>query len=84
MYLIRTNQSHLYTGVTQDVQRRFKEHQEGGLKAAKYLRGKKPLKLVFQKKIGDHSEALKTEAAIKKWPKEKKESLIKKEISLPY
>ena len=57
---------------------------EGGLKAAKYLRGKKPLKLVFQKKIGDHSEALKSEAAIKKWPKEKKESLIKKELPLPY
>ena len=34
LYLIRTNQGHLYTGVTQDVQRRFKEHQEGGLKAA--------------------------------------------------
>ena len=72
LYLIRTNQGHLYTGVTQDVQRRFKEHQEGGLKAAKYLRGKKPLKLVFQKKIGDHSEALKTEAAIKNGRKKKR------------
>ena len=30
----------LYTGITQDVQRRFKEHQEGGAKAAKYLKGK--------------------------------------------
>ena len=84
LYLIRTNKGQLYTGVTRDVQRRFKEHQKGGLKAAKYLRGKKPLKLVFQKKIGDHSEALKTEAVIKKWPKEKKESLIRKEIPLPY
>lgn len=84
LYLIRTNKGHLYTGVTQDVQRRFKEHQEGGAKAAKYLRGKNPLKLVFHKKIGDRSEALKTEAAIKKWPKEKKESLVKKEISPTY
>jgi len=83
LYLIRTNKGQLYTGVTRNVQRRFKEHQEGGSKAAKYLRGKKPLKLVFQKKIGDHSEALKTEAIIKKWPKAKKESLIKKEIPLP-
>ena len=83
LYLIRTNKGQLYTGVTQDVQRRFKEHQKGGVKSAKYLRGKKPLKLVFQKKIGDHSEALKTEAVIKKWSKEKKESLIKKEIPLP-
>ena len=67
----------LYTGITQDVQRRFKEHQEGGAKAAKYLKGKKPLKLVFHKKIGSLSQALKAEAKIKKWPKEKKESLIK-------
>ena len=84
LYLIRTNKGQLYTGITQDVERRFNEHKEGRLKAAKYLRGKKPLKLVFQEKIGDHSEALKTEAVIKKWPKEKKESLIKKEIPLPY
>ena len=67
----------LYTGITQDVQRRFMEHQEGGAKAAKYLKGKKPLKLVFHKKIGSRSQALKAEAKIKKWPKEKKESLIK-------
>ena len=67
----------LYTGITQDVQRRFMEHQEGGAKAAKYLKGKKPLKLVFHKKIGSRSQALKAEAKIKKWSKEKKESLIK-------
>ena len=66
----------LYTGITQDVQRRFNEHQEDGAKAAKYLKGKKPLKLVFHKKIGSRSQALKAEAKIKKWPKEKKESLI--------
>ena len=72
LYLIRTNKGHLYTGITQDVQRRFKEHQEGGLKAAKYLRGKKPLKLVFQKKIGGHSEALKSESTIKNGRKKKR------------
>ena len=82
LYLIRTKLGHLYTGITQDVQRRFKEHQEGGVKAAKALKGKRPLKLVYQEEIGSHSLALKTEAAVKKWPKEKKESLVKKEISL--
>ena len=71
----------LYTGITQDVQRRVKEHQEGGAKAAKYLKGKKPLELVFYKKIGSRSQALKAEAKIKKWPKEKKESLIKNNVT---
>ena len=82
VYLIRTKMGQLYTGVTQDVPRRFKEHQKEGGKGAKYLKGKKPLKLVFHKKIGSRSEALKTEAQIKKWPKKKKEALIKNEIPL--
>ena len=74
----------LYTGVTQDVPRRFKEHQKEGGKGAKYLKGKKPLKLVFHKKIGSHSQALKTEAQIKKWTKKKKEALVKNEIPLEH
>ena len=82
VYLIRTKMGHLYTGVTQDVQRRFKEHQKEGGKGAKYLKGKKPLKLVFHKKIGSRSQALKTEAQIKKWPKKKKEELVNNEVPL--
>ena len=82
VYIIKTKMGHLYTGVTQDVERRFKEHQKGGAKGAKYLKGKKPLKLVFHKKIGSRSQALKTEAQIKKWPKKKKEALINDEIIL--
>ncbi|MFT4577277.1 MAG: putative endonuclease [Nitrospinales bacterium] len=82
LYLIRTKLGHLYTGITQDVQRRFKEHEKGGVKAAKSLKGKNPLILVYHQEIGSHSLALKTEAAIKKWPKDKKESLVRKKISL--
>ena len=78
LYIIRTNQGHLYTGITQDVTRRFLEHQEGSKKAAKYLRGKGPLKLVFQQEIGSRSSALKAEFALKKLPKRQKESLINK------
>ena len=82
LYIVRTNHGHLYTGVTQDVARRFREHQQGGQKAAKYLRGKGPLKLVFQQEIGSKSSALKAENAIKKLPKQQKESLTKNGLSL--
>ena len=78
LYIIRTNQGHLYTGITQDVERRFMEHKEGDKKAAKYLRGKGPLKLVFQKEIGSRSSALKAECALKKLSKQQKESLTNK------
>jgi len=74
IYMIRCNSGHLYTGISTDVARRFAEHQRG--KGAKYLRGKGPLELVYQKKIGTHSVALKTEAMVKKMPKIAKENMI--------
>ena len=80
--MVRTYQGHLYTGITQDVTRRFLEHQEGGKKAAKYLRGKGPLKLEFQQEIGSRSTALKAEIALKRMPKQEKENLTKTKGSL--
>ena len=77
LYMVRTKHGQLYTGITQDIARRFMEHQEGGKKSAKYLRGKGPLKLVFQMKIGSRSSALKAESILKKLPKKKKEDLTK-------
>ncbi len=74
LYLIRCKGGQLYTGIATDVERRFTEHQSG--KGAKYLRGKTPLRLVFQKKVGSRSEALKLEASVKRWPKADKEKMI--------
>ena len=75
IYLIRCKGEHLYTGITTDVQRRLTEHQSG--KGAKYLRGRAPLQLVFQQKVGSRSDALKMEASIKKLPKAAKEEFIR-------
>ena len=74
LYMIRCKGNMLYTGISTDVQRRFKEHQAG--KGAKFLRGKSPLELVYQKQVGNHSEALKAELNIKKLCKTEKEKLI--------
>ncbi|WP_299591853.1 GIY-YIG nuclease family protein [uncultured Microbulbifer sp.] len=76
VYLIRTNNGSLYTGITRDVARRFEEHSSGSPKAAKALRGRGPLTLEFQQTVGSHSTALKLELQIKKWPKARKEALI--------
>ena len=82
LYMIRTKNGALYTGITQDVERRFAEHVAGGKKGAKYLRGRGPLNLVFQQKIGSRSEALKTEAAVKNMSKGEKEGMVGKELIL--
>ncbi|HGT8905200.1 TPA: DNA damage response exodeoxyribonuclease YhbQ, partial [Escherichia coli] len=45
LYLIRTADNKLYTGITTDVERRYQQHQSG--KGAKALRGKGELTLAF-------------------------------------
>ena len=75
VYLIRSKNNALYCGITTDLARRFKMHQQG--KGAKALRGKGPLSMVWWEKVSDRSEALKMEAMIKKHPKTVKESMVK-------
>ena len=76
VYIIRCVDQTLYTGITNNLKRRFSEHQSQGKKCAKYLRGKQPLTLVYQKSVRTRSEALQLEAIIKKLPKVKKELLV--------
>lgn len=76
VYIIRCADGSLYCGIATDVDRRFTEHQEGAPKGARYTRGKGPLELVFQKKIGTRSEATKEELRIKKLSREAKLLLL--------
>ncbi|MBI1675825.1 GIY-YIG nuclease family protein [Shewanella sp. M16] len=76
LYLVRCANGHLYTGVTTDVARRFSEHQSGGIKSAKYLRGKGPLTLMYQEPVGSHGDALRREIAVKKLSRSQKLVLI--------
>ncbi len=77
LYLVRCHDGSLYTGITTNVARRFAEHQENNSAGAKYLRGRRPLMLVFQKKLGGRSLALGVESKVKKLSKAKKEELIR-------
>ena len=84
LYLIRTAQASLYTGVTTDVQRRFAEHENRDKKnkGAKALRGKGPLKLVFKIVVGNRSDALKLEYKVKKLSRTDKQQLISRTSKL--
>ncbi|QOV68277.1 GIY-YIG nuclease family protein [Citrobacter sp. BDA59-3] len=74
LYLIRTADNSLYTGITTDVARRFIEHQSG--KGAKALRGKGELTLAFSAPVGERSLALRMEYRIKQLTKRQKERLV--------
>lgn len=78
LYMVRCREGTLYTGIATDVARRFAEHQDNSTKAAKYLRGRGPLTLVFEKTIGQNKRvALSVECQIKKLSKSRKEMLLR-------
>lgn len=74
LYLIRTRNNSLYTGITTDIARRFMQHVSG--KGAKALKGKGPLTLVYHSLVEDRGMALKLEYRVKKLSKKQKEKLI--------
>lgn len=75
VYLIQCGDSTLYTGIAKDVDRRFEEHNIG--KGARYTRARKVVKVLYTEKYSSKSLALKREAQIKGWRREKKLNLIK-------
>ncbi len=75
VYLIECGDKTIYTGITTDIQRRFKEHNSG--KGGAYTRSKKVKKVLYTEQFKTRSEALKRESEIKSWPREKKLVLIK-------
>lgn len=74
VYMLRCGDGTLYTGITDDVQKRLAAHRAG--KGAKYTRGRGPLELVYQEELPDKSDALKREYAIKRLRREEKEQLL--------
>jgi putative endonuclease len=68
----------LYTGVTTDVPRRVKAHNEKS--GGSYTRIRTPVKLIYQESHPTQSAALQREAQIKRWSRAKKLARIKGNI----
>ena len=75
VYLLRCADGSLYTGITNDVPRRLKQHNAGT--ASRYTRSRLPAVLVYQEAQASHSHALKRELAIKGLSRQEKESMIR-------
>ncbi len=75
VYIIRTKNNLLYTGITTNVERRFSEHQRSK-KGAKFFRQSPPLEVVYIEQKKNRSNAMKRENAIKKLNRKEKEILI--------
>jgi len=75
VYMLLCDDNTIYTGITNDLKKRFDNHISG--KGAKYLRGRKPLEIVYTENFKNRSMATKREMEIKKLNRREKEALIK-------
>ena len=79
VYMILCSDNSLYTGITNNLVRRFGQH--CGAKGAKYFRGRQALKVVYVEDGHNRSTASKREIAIKKLKPAEKLALIASEIN---
>ena len=75
VYLVRCADGSLYTGIAKDVLGRVDKHNKGH--GAAYTRSHRPVTLCYQEGRFTRSKALIREAQIKRFPRPKKESLIR-------
>jgi putative endonuclease len=76
VYLIKCSDGSIYTGTTDDLKRRFKEHRNK--KGGHYTSSHQVKKILYTEQFKTKSEALKREMQIKGWRREKKLALINK------
>ena len=76
VYILRCKDGTLYTGSTDDVERRLAVHNSG--KGAKYTRSRRPVEVVYTEECESYSAALKREYAIKQLTRQQKLEIINK------
>lgn len=74
VYVLRCADGSLYTGITNDLDRRLAAHRAGT--ASRYTRSRRPVRLVYRERRRSRSAALKREAAIKRLPRAAKLRII--------
>ncbi|MGE4445489.1 MAG: GIY-YIG nuclease family protein [Synergistaceae bacterium] len=63
VYILRCSDGSLYTGWTNDIEKRFASHNRGT--GSKYTRGRRPVEIVFKEGFETKEEAMSREAEIK-------------------
>lgn len=74
VYIIHCSDNTLYTGITNNLERRLQQH--ASQRGAKYFRGRQPQAVVYREAGHDRSSASRREAAIKKLSRDEKQQLI--------
>lgn len=73
-YIVRCSDGSLYTGWTNDLEKRIRAHNEG--KGSKYTKSRRPVELVYYEAFEKKEEAMSREWAIKQMSREEKKGLL--------
>jgi putative endonuclease len=80
VYILECSNNALYTGITNNIKRRLREHNSG--KGGRYTRARQPVRLIYTETYNKKSEALRREIQLKGWTRKKKEALIEGDFRL--
>ena len=72
----------LYTGISTDPERRYREHLAGGARAAKFSRASKNIEMKYSVEVGERSLALRLEYGVKQLARPAKLEIVEGELGL--
>jgi predicted GIY-YIG superfamily endonuclease len=75
LYILECSDGSYYVGHTDDLEKRFHEHQSGILKG--YTHTRRPVKLIFQQMFSSREDAFTAERKTKGWSRKKKEAMMR-------
>ncbi|KGL64225.1 GIY-YIG nuclease family protein [Polaribacter sp. Hel1_85] len=82
VYILKCSDDLLYTGITNNIERRrFEEHQKG-LNKSCFTFKRRPLELIFNQVFNDVEQVIYFEKKIKKWSSKKKLSLVNDDFDM--
>lgn len=79
VYILKCKNEILYTGITDNLDRRYKEHLSG--KGGWFTKCNPPISLIYSEKVASKNAALSREKQIKGWTKAKKLALAQKDFA---
>jgi putative endonuclease len=81
MYILLCADGTYYVGATRDLERRLRQHNQGG--GGRYTRGRRPVRLVYSMEFASMAEAYRCEKKVHRWNRARREALIRGEINPP-
>ena len=77
VYILECSDGSFYTGITNNIERRHQQHNEGT--ASRYTRSRRPVTIRYQEICGTRSQALIRECALRLLSRKEKEALVNRE-----